>query len=158
MKILDLQTGSIHEYGTNGHDSLYVSNDGRYLTYYNLQNGDGSGVGDYRFVCEDDKVPAESETAAARYCEVYFNIGGWHDHKPKWIPTSEMLPEEYDSYLIMWRHLTEGYPDRLFYEICEYEPEVDEWERIEQAGDAGAEIVAWMPLPEPYEPKEKENG
>lgn len=81
------------------------------------------------------------------------------DNAPgQWIPTSEMLPDENDCYLVMWRHLTEGYPDRLFYEICEYEPEVDEWERIEQAGDAGAEIVAWMPLPEPYEPKEKENG
>ena len=76
----------------------------------------------------------------------------------KWIPTSEMLPDKYGCYLVMWRHLTEGYPDRLFYEICEYEPEVDEWERIEQAGEAGAEIVAWMPLPERYEPKEKENG
>lgn len=74
------------------------------------------------------------------------------------IPTSEMLPEKYDSYLVMWRSLTEGYPDRLFYEICEYDPDEDEWERIEQAGEAGAEIVAWMPLPERYEPKEKENG
>lgn len=156
MKILDLQTGSIHEYGTSGHDSLYVSTDGRYLTYYNLQNGDGSGVGDYRFVCDDDKVPAESETADARHCEVYFNIGGWNE--PRWTPTSEMLPDEYGCYLVMWRHLTEGYPDRLFYEICEYEPEAEEWEKIEQAGEAGAEIVAWMPLPERYEPKEKENG
>ena len=67
-----------------------------------------------------------------------------------WIPTSEMLPEKYDSYLVMWRSLTEGYPDRLFYEICEYVPEEDEWDRIEQAGEAGAEIVAWMPLPQPY--------
>lgn len=75
-----------------------------------------------------------------------------------WIPTSEMLPDEYDSYLVMWRCLKEDYPDRLFYEICEYYPEEDEWERIEQAGEAGAEIVAWMPLPEKYEPKEKENG
>lgn len=69
----------------------------------------------------------------------------------EWIPTSEMLPEKYDSYLVMWRSLTEGFPDRLFYEICEYYPEEDEWERIEQVGEAGAEIVAWMPLPEPYE-------
>ena len=76
----------------------------------------------------------------------------------KWIPTSEMLPEEYDSYLVMWRSLTEGFPNRLFYEICEYDPEEDEWERIEQAGEAGAEIVAWMPLPERYEPKEKQDG
>ena len=33
MKILDLQTGRVHEYGTNPHDSLYVSRDGRCLTY-----------------------------------------------------------------------------------------------------------------------------
>lgn len=78
MKIKDLQTGEVHEYGTNCHDSLYVSQDGRTLTYYNLQNGDGSGVGDYRFVCDDEKVPAESETADAIHCEVYFNIGGWN--------------------------------------------------------------------------------
>lgn len=78
MKIKDLQTGRVHEYGTNCHDSLYVSQDGRTLTYYNLQNGDGSGVGDYRFVCDDEKVPAESETADARHAEVYFNIGGWN--------------------------------------------------------------------------------
>lgn len=153
MKILDLQTGTIHEYGTDGHDSLYVSSDGRHLTYYNLQNGDGSDAGDYRFVCDDDKVPAESETADARHCEVYFNIGGWNE--PRWIPISEMLPEEYGSYLVMWRSLTEGFPDRLFYEICEYDPDEDEWERIDQAGEAGAEIVAWQPLPERYEPKEK---
>lgn len=66
------------------------------------------------------------------------------------IPISEMLPEEYNSYLVMWRPRAGEYTDRLFYEICEYDPEEDEWERIEQAGEAGAEIVAWQPLPEPY--------
>lgn len=84
MKILDTQTGRIHEYGDDQHDSLYVSNDGRYLTYYNLQNGDGSGVGDYRFVCDDDKIPAESQTADAIHAEVYFNIGGFEKYS-KWI-------------------------------------------------------------------------
>lgn len=86
MKILDTQTGDIHEYGTDGHDSLRVSQDGRYLTYYNLQNGDGSGVGDYRFVCDDDKVPSESETADAIHAQVFFNIGGWNKRqKAHWI-------------------------------------------------------------------------
>lgn len=69
----------------------------------------------------------------------------------KWIPVSKQLPDKYDSYLVLWRSLTEGYPDRLFYEICEYVPEEDEWGRIEQAGEEGAEIIAWMPLPEPYQ-------
>lgn len=77
--------------------------------------------------------------------------------EPRWIPTSEMLPERYDSYLVMWRRRDE-YSDSLFYEIVEYFPADDEgegeWEQIEQAGKDGAEIVAWMPLPEMYEPKE----
>ena len=99
MKILDLQTGRVHEYGDNCHDSLYVSNDGRYLTYYNLQNGDGSGVGDYRFVCDDDKVPAESQTADAIHAEVYFNIGGFNRFKWFSIDREEML-EDHNFYLI----------------------------------------------------------
>jgi hypothetical protein len=78
----------------------------------------------------------------------------------QWIPTSEILPEEYGSYLVMWRYKSGDYADRLFYEITEYYPpeedeEEGEWEKIEQAGKAGAEIMAWMPLPERYEPKEK---
>jgi len=86
MKILDLQTGRVHEYGDSGHDSLYVSQDGTTLTYYNLQTGDGSKHGDYRFVCDDNKIPAESQTADAIHAEVYFNIGGWPERPHgKWI-------------------------------------------------------------------------
>lgn len=62
MIIKDMLTGHAHEYGTNPHDSLIVSEDGRSLAYYNLQNGDGSRFGDYRFVGDDQ--------------EGYWNIGG----------------------------------------------------------------------------------
>lgn len=88
---------------------------------------------------------------------LYRAVKNSEPYNEKWTLTSEMPPEEYDSYLVMWRSLTESFPDRLFYEICEYDPEEDEWERIEQAGEAGAEIIAWMPLPERCKPKEKEN-
>lgn len=77
MKILDLQTGDVHEYGTDRHDSLFISQDGRTLCYHNLQNGDGSSVGDYRFVMDDNKVPEESQTADALHAQCIFNIGGW---------------------------------------------------------------------------------
>lgn len=97
MKILDTETGRIHEYGTNQHDSLAVSNDGRYLCYYNLQCGDGSKYGTYLFVCDDNKVPAESETAAAIHAEVYFNIGGWDESRKKpeaeWFKYSRRLDD-----------------------------------------------------------------
>lgn len=93
MKILDTQTGDIQEYGADGHDSLRVSQDGRTLSYYNLQNGDGSAYGDYRFVCDDNKVPAESETADARHANVFFNIGGWHKRPQGDLISREALKE-----------------------------------------------------------------
>ena len=80
MKILDLQTGKVRDYGTNCHDALRIGRDGRGLYYANLQNGDGSQWGDYRFVMDDDKTPDESQTADALHCECYFNIGGFADH------------------------------------------------------------------------------
>lgn len=80
IKILDLQTGIIRDYGTNCHDALRIGQDGRGLYYANLQNGDGSQWGDYRFVMDDDKTPDESQTADALHCECYFNIGGFADH------------------------------------------------------------------------------
>lgn len=77
MLIKDLQGGSIHKYGSSSHDSLAISQDGRTLSYYNLQCGDGSAYGDYRFVMDDGEIPAASKTPDALHCECYFNIGGF---------------------------------------------------------------------------------
>lgn len=78
MLIKDLSNGSIREYGSDCHDSLEISWDGKTLSYYNLQNGEGSGeFGNYRFVMEDGKIPSESETPEAINCCNYFNIGGF---------------------------------------------------------------------------------
>ena len=52
LYIQDINSGRVFEYGKNCHDKLLISEDGRCLTYYNLQNGDGSCVGDYRFFYE----------------------------------------------------------------------------------------------------------
>lgn len=75
MLIKDLQCGVVFEYGHNSHDSLTISGDGRTLSYYNLQNGDGSQYGDYRFVMEDGEVPNESNTAEAMNGCCYAHIG-----------------------------------------------------------------------------------
>lgn len=75
MLIKDLQSNSVFEYG-GCHDSLSISEDGRTLSYYNLQCGEGSKYGDYRFVMEDGKIPAESETADAIHGCSYFDVGG----------------------------------------------------------------------------------
>lgn len=59
--IQDLQSGRVFEYGKNCHDRLVISEDGRSLHYENLQNGDGSCCGDYRFYYEKPKIETEMD-------------------------------------------------------------------------------------------------
>lgn len=61
LYIKDAVSGRVFEYGKNCHDKLVISEDGRCLTYYNLQDGDGSCVGDYRFFYEKPKLETEEE-------------------------------------------------------------------------------------------------
>ena len=77
MLIKDLSSGNTREYGTNCHDSLMISQDGKSLVYYNMQCGESSQFGNYRFVLDDDEVPEESNTPEAIHCECYADIGGF---------------------------------------------------------------------------------
>ena len=77
MYIKDLQPGIVRPYGTNSHDSLVISDDGRTLSYYNLQNGDGSRYGDYVFCDDEGKIPKEIDVYIERGADIYFNIGGF---------------------------------------------------------------------------------
>ena len=80
MYIKDNETGRVRLYGTNPHDSLKISEDGRYLTYYNLQNGDGSMGGGYSFVVDENgTIPKDDETLVKYGADAYFNIGGFDD-------------------------------------------------------------------------------
>ena len=83
-------------------------------------------------------------------------------NQPVWIPVSERLPEKYGSYLVAWKpcNMSEEYVVKIsgaphFYEILEYDPDDESgWiESIEQA-TGEYEILAWMPLPEPYRERE----
>lgn len=76
MFIKDLETGEIHRYGDNPHDSLVMSEDGRTLTYYNLQNGDGSEVGGYIFCGKDGKIPKDTTSVNEWMGMRYWDIGG----------------------------------------------------------------------------------
>ena len=53
LYIQDVKSGTVFEYGVNCHHRLVVSEDGRALYFYNLQNSDDSEVGDYRFYYEE---------------------------------------------------------------------------------------------------------
>ncbi len=80
MYIKDKITGEVRKYGTNCHDSLRIANDGKTLSYYNLQNGDGSAHGNYRFcVDEQGTLPCEDEVLIEHGANAYFNIGGFNE-------------------------------------------------------------------------------
>ena len=80
MYIKDNITGVVRLYGTDCHDSLEISDDGKYLTYYNLQCGEGSKYGSYSFVTDDKgTLPSNDEDLIKHGAEAYFNIGGFND-------------------------------------------------------------------------------
>lgn len=73
----------------------------------------------------------------------------------KWIPCSEKLPDKNDSYLVTicnydetasinYRSIDHGNSDGSFLHCGTKKPRTKR----------GEYIVAWMPLPEPYRPKE----
>ena len=68
LYIQNIVSGRVFEYGKNCHDKLLISEDGRSLTYYNLQDGDGSCVGDYRFYYEKPKIETEEDKRNA--CDI----------------------------------------------------------------------------------------
>ena len=61
--IQDMESGRVFEYGKNCHDRLVISEDGRSLHYANLQNGDGSEFGNYRFYYEKPVIETEMDKA-----------------------------------------------------------------------------------------------
>ena len=72
--------------------------------------------------------------------------------EPQWIPCSERLPEDEQVVLVqdtegsmwIWKYFSENLKYRSPYQ---WEDENGEWQLID-------EVVAWMPLPEPWKGEE----
>jgi len=74
----------------------------------------------------------------------------------RWIPCSERLPEEDGQYLITVKYKPEADYENIYAEHGEW---IDgRWDMFcfGHCGEVEG-IVAWMPLPAPFEPQESEN-
>jgi hypothetical protein len=68
------------------------------------------------------------------------------EQEPRWIPTSERLPEEDGEYYATIYDTDENYQ---YMDIAELEDGI--WQYKDYV-----KVLAWMPLPKPYEPQESE--
>lgn len=109
----------------------------------------------------------KGKNAGLRKAEIFIDEVA-AEYNSGWIPCSERMPDEYGDYLVAWKPLHMSAEDIIrkvgraiphYYEIVEYDPDDEElWiGSIEQA-QGEYEIIAWQPLPSPYQPKGEQHA
>lgn len=79
--------------------------------------------------------------------------------QPRWIPCSEKLPKaeygESDSVLVCFEN---GTQDVLYFDGSNWRyPTGESYISVNYKNGWHNKVLAWMPLPKPYEPQEREN-
>lgn len=82
--------------------------------------------------------------------EQYYEVGT-EMSSPNWIPCSERLPRERGDYLI-WYRFYDVIKDKTMSacKIAYYSTELEHWLGLRDIEYSRDEVLAWMPLPEPY--------
>lgn len=79
--------------------------------------------------------------------------------KSHWISCKERLPENYVDVLVWFEYYRYGSYNRLYrtHGIGTYSENYDSWTINHESGWHKLRVIAWQPLPEPYQPKEDES-
>lgn len=89
------------------------------------------------------------------------------DAVPRWIPCEERLPNDDEDVLISYRHKEgEGDTSHVYIDITSYGQmyfggnrvgDYKHWRAPFEYFESNYEVIAWMPLPEPYEGERKDD-
>lgn len=105
------------------------------------------------------RITARVETVLNQFIDWIDNAPSIQS-EPHWISCSERLPKKYGEYIITW--ITSCAPNKRFVGLAEYDA-VNEWDIINGRYNGGwsfegymqscpdVKVIAWMPLPEPYQ-------
>lgn len=115
LYLRDNMTGTIHEYGTDQHDSLILQEDGS-LHYENLQNGCGTMFPEegYSFCRSDGGDPREDEVVKCGDDDPILDVGG-----DSWSPEPIIGGVQLDRMAAMLGiHRAVGETDRILARRC----------------------------------------
>lgn len=114
---------------------------------------------------KDEEIKIRAESCMAGLVEVKLRIEGMPTIDPaRWIPVSEKLPEEDTDVLISYRYKEgEGDTSHVYIDITSYGDMyfggrkvkgAKHWRQPFEYFTSNYEVIAWMPLPEPWKGEE----
>lgn len=120
-----------------------------------LAERNGNGVGDYYDVLRVaiEAIKQQNPNGRMLYQSGYQQ--GVKDGQPKWIPCSERLPNTIGIYSVT-RGMSDGFEYRNITDACYFDG-LNTWHddtRVNHERKYLADVLAWMPLPDPWEGEE----
>lgn len=92
------------------------------------------------------------------YCERFYGkTGNFIDLIPRWIPCSERLPNTNGIYIVT-RRISDGFEYQNITDACYFDGS-NTWHddtRVNHERKYLVDVLAWMPLPEPYKEVEQD--
>ena len=101
-----------------------------------------------------DKLPALPDGNFAgnhSALKALINIQPTIEPEPHWIPCSKALPKTNGVYVVT-RNISDGFECRNITDACYFDG-ADTWHddtRVNHSREYLTDVIAWMPLPEPY--------
>lgn len=86
-----------------------------------------------------------------------FNYGDYIalKRRTEWVPVKDMLPEDGEMCITAWVHQHRSCPYPHYYGLAIWDATEEKWD-IEETAKEDIDVLAWMPLPEPYKEDDKE--